>query len=117
MLVEGEGPFILTSCKEKEAAWEVVKFMSAGEPGRILTRDRGELPSRKSLSKEPVCQQNRFNKVCLDAESSWWWPPFYHKYWANFQEKIPPYWQQVLQEKISAKEFHAVGAKLLRGQL
>jgi hypothetical protein len=43
-------------------------------------------------------------------------PPYDNKNWTNFQDKIPPYWQETLREKISVKDFHVQGAKLLRGQ-
>jgi hypothetical protein len=65
MLANPEGLFMLTSCKEKEAAWEFMKHMSSGDPVRSFTQKRGLLPVRKSLAEEPAYQNNRFFKVAL----------------------------------------------------
>jgi len=64
----------------------------------------------------PVFQENRFIKFGLDEVNTWWTPPYENKNWANFQDKIPPYWQEVLREKITPKQFNEQGAKFLRGQ-
>ena len=48
--------------------------------------------------------------------ANWWRPPFSHKHWANYQDKIAPYWQQALRQEISVKDFHAQAAKFLRGE-
>ena len=73
-------------------------------------------PVRYSLAKNPFFQNNRFIKLGLDNSDQWWTPPYDYKHWTNFQDKIPPYWQETLREKITVKEFHAQGAKFLRGQ-
>ena len=116
MLANPEGMFMLSSCKEKEAAFEFMKFMSSGEAVRTFTAKRGLLPIRKSVSSEPTYQNNRFFKVALANAEYWWMPPFSSKNWANYQDKLAPYWQQTLREEISVKDFHAQGAKLLRGE-
>ena len=36
--------------------------------------------------------------------------------WTNFQDKIPPFWQEALAGKITAEEFNQQGAKFLRGE-
>ena len=114
MLANPEGPFMLTSCKEKEAAWEFMAFMGSGEPVRTFTAKRGLLPIRKSVAAEPAYQNNRFFKVALANAEFWWMPPFSSKNWANYQDKLAPYWQQTLKQEITVKDFHAQGAKLLR---
>ena len=111
-----EGHFIVSSCKEKEAAWEFLVHICSGEPARIFSQKRGVLPVRKSLSAEPVFQQNRFFKLAISLASNWWRPPFSHEHWLNYQEKIAPYWQQALRQEISVKDFHAQAVKLLRGE-
>lgn len=116
MLANPEGPYMLTSCKEKEAAWEFLKFMGSGEPVRTFTAKRGLLPIRKSISVEPAYQNNRFFKVALANAEYWWMPPFSSKNWANYQDKLAPYWQQALRQEITVKEFHVQGAKFLRGE-
>jgi multiple sugar transport system substrate-binding protein len=116
MLANPEGLFMLTSCKEKEAAWEFLTFMSSGDPVRTFTAKRGLLPIRKSVSAEPAYQNNRFFKVALANAEYWWMPPFSSKNWANYQDKLAPYWQQALRQEITVKEFHVQGAKFLRGE-
>ena len=105
-----------TSCKEKEAAWEFIKFICSGDALMLYTGRRMVPPVRKSIAKAEIFQNNRFIKMSLAESDTWWMPPYEHKYWANFQDKIPPYWQETLREKITVKEFHAQGAKFLRGQ-
>ncbi len=116
MLANPEGPFMLTTCKEKEAAWEFLAFMGSGEPVRTFTAKRGLLPIRKSISAEPAYQNNRFFKVALANAEYWWMPPFSSKNWANYQDKLAPYWQQTLRQEITVKDFHVQGAKFLRGE-
>lgn len=116
MLANPEGPMIISSCKEKEAAWEFLVHMASGQPARIFTQGRGLLPVRKSISADPVFEQNRFFKVAIASAASWWRPPFSHKHWANYQDKIAPYLQQTLRQEISVKAFQAQAAKLLRGE-
>ena len=116
MLANPEGLFMLTSCKEKEAAWEFMKHMSSGDPVRSFTQQRGLLPVRKSLAEEPAIQNNRFFKVAINSAANWWMPPFAHKNWTNYQDKIAPYWQQALRQEITAAGFHQQAAKFLRGE-
>jgi len=116
MLANPEGLMMLSACKEKEAAWEFMVHMGSGQPARTFTQGRGLLPVRKSISADPVFQQNRFFKLALGSAGTWWRPPFSHKHWANYQDKIAPYWQQALRQEISVKDFHAQAAKFLRGE-
>jgi multiple sugar transport system substrate-binding protein len=116
MLANPEGPMMTTGAKEKEAAWEFIKFITSGDALMLYTAGRAVPPVRKSASQNPFFQNNRFIKLGLDRVSEWWTPPYDHKNWANFQDKIPPYWQEVLREKITVKDFHVQGAKFLRGQ-
>jgi multiple sugar transport system substrate-binding protein len=116
MLANPEGNFITTSCKEKEAAWEFLVHLSDGAPARSLGPERGLMPVRKSLSADPLVQNNRFFKVASSQSDNWWMPPFAHEYWANYQDKIAPYWQQTLREEISVADFHKQAAKFLRGE-
>jgi multiple sugar transport system substrate-binding protein len=116
MLANPEGLFMLSSCKEKEAAWEFMKHMSSGDPVRSFTQRRGLLPVRKSLAAEPAFQDNRFFKVAIANAVNWWTPPFARKNWTDFQDTIGPYWQQALRQEITAKGFHDRAAKFLRGE-
>jgi multiple sugar transport system substrate-binding protein len=116
MLANPEGLYMLSTCKEKEAAFEFLKFMASGEPVRIFTQKRGQLPFRKSIAAEPYYQNNRFFKVALDNSEHWWMPPCSDKNWANYQDKLAPYWQQALRQEITVKQFQETGAKLLRGE-
>jgi len=116
MLANPEGPMMTTGCKEKEAAWEFIKFITTGDALLLYTAGRAVPPVRKSAAKVPVFQENRFIKFGLDEVNTWWTPPYENKNWANFQDKIPPYWQEVLREKITPKQFNEQGAKFLRGQ-
>jgi multiple sugar transport system substrate-binding protein len=115
-LANPEGPFILSSCKEKEAAWEFVTFLSSGQPARIQTQGRGYVPVRKSIAAEPIFQESRFFKLAISLASNWWSPPFHHKHWANFRDKAAPYFQQALRQEITPKDYHVWGARALRGE-
>lgn len=115
-LANPEGPMMLSSCKEKEAAFEFMKFISSGDAALLYTRDRVVAPCRKSLAENEVFQKNRFIKLSLDIEKSWWAPPYEHEYWAPFQDRIAPYWQEALRASITPKQFCEQGAKLLRGE-
>jgi ABC-type glycerol-3-phosphate transport system substrate-binding protein len=116
MLANPEGLMLTTACKEKEAAWEFMVHMSSGQPARAFTQGRGLLPVRRSVSADAVFQQDRFFKLTIAQAATWWRPPFSHKHWANYQDKIAPYWQQALRQEISVKDFHAQAAKFLRGE-
>jgi hypothetical protein len=54
--------------------------------------------------------------VALANAEYWWMPPFSSKHWANYQDKLAPYWQQTLRQEITVKAFHEQGAKFLRGE-
>ena len=116
MLANPEGPMMTTGCKEKDAAWEFMQYIASGDALMLYTAGRSVPPVRKSASGHPDFQNNRFIKFGLDEASTWWMPPYEHKNWANFQDKIPPFWQEVLREKITPKQFNEQGAKFLRGQ-
>jgi multiple sugar transport system substrate-binding protein len=116
MLANPEGAFIVSSCKEKEAAWEFLMFMGSGGADRVLTAKRGLLPVRRSIAAEPAYQTNRFFKVAIDAQASWWHPPFAWKNWTDYQNKIAPYWQEALRGDITPQAWQQQAAKFLRGQ-
>jgi len=116
MLANPEGPLMTTSCKEKEAAWEFMKFIASGDALLLYTAKRMVPPVRKSFFNNPAFENNRFIKMSLADSNTWYMPPYYQKNWANFQDKIPPYWQEALRQKISVRDFHVQGAKFLRGQ-
>src|SRR4029079_13547042 len=116
MLANPEGLYMLSTCKEKEAACEFLKHMSSGSPARVLTQKRGLLPVRKSIAAEDFYQNNRFFKLALANSDNWWMPPCSHKNWANYQDKLAPSWQQALRQEITVTQFHQQGAKFLRGQ-
>jgi multiple sugar transport system substrate-binding protein len=116
MLANPEGPMMTTTCKEKDAAWEFIKFITSGDALMLYTAGRAVPPVRKSTAQNAFFQNNRFIKMSLNEADTWWTPPYEFKNWANFQDKIPPYWQEVLREKITVKQFHEQGAKFFRGQ-
>jgi len=116
MLANPEGPLMTTSCKEKEAAWEFMKFIASGDALLLYTAKRMVPPVRKSFFNNAAFENNRFIKMSLAESNTWYMPPYYAKNWANFQDKIPPYWQETLSKKITVQQFHAQGAKFLRGQ-
>jgi multiple sugar transport system substrate-binding protein len=116
MLANPEGPLMTTSCKEKEAAWEFMKFIASGDALLLYTAKRMVPPVRKSFFNNAAFENNRFIKMSLAESNTWYMPPYYAKNWANFQDKIPPYWQEALRQKITVRDFHVQGAKFLRGQ-
>jgi len=116
-LANPEGNFITTSCKEKEAAFEFLMYLAQGAPAMSLGPERGLLPVRKTLSEQPAVQNNRFFKVANAESANWWMPPYQWKNWANYQDKIAPYWQEVLREQISVQDFHNRAAGFLRGEV
>ncbi|MBL4646800.1 MAG: hypothetical protein COA52_15990 [Hyphomicrobiales bacterium] len=112
-----EGNFITTSCSEKEAAFEFLVHMAQPEASMSLGPNRGQMPVRRSLQQLPAVQENRFFKVVADEAENWWNPPFESEHWANYQDKIAPYWQEALREAISVQEFHDTAAGFLRGEV
>ena len=116
MLANPEGPMMVTSCKEKDAAWEFMKFIASGPAVLLFTAERAVPPVRKSLAQNPAFQNNRVIKMALAVSDTWWTPPYQFENWTNFQDKIPPYWQEVLQQKITPEQFNKQGAALLRGE-
>ncbi len=116
MLANPEGNFITTSCKEKEAAWEFLMFLSDGDPAISLGPQRGLMPVRISLNRAP----GRAGQPLLQARGSqsanWWRPPYESETWTNYQDKIAPFWQQALRQEISVKDFHVQAAKYMRGE-
>lgn len=118
MLANPEGDFMTTSCKEKEAAWEFLRYMASGsKETSMLAQGRGYLPVRTSLSKDPGIQANRFFQVAIGDAKNWWTPPFAAKGWANYTDKIAPYWQQALRRSITPTQWHQKAAALLDGQV
>ena len=105
-----------STSKEKDAAWEFIQFITSGDALMLYTAGRAVPPVRKSAAQNAFFQNNRFIKMSLNESDTWWTPPYEWKNWANFQDKIPPYWQEALREKITVKQFHEQGAKFLRGQ-
>lgn len=116
MLANPEGPMMVSTCPEKEAAWEFIQFMTSGEAALLHTVNRAVPTVRKSLQDTPYFNENRFLKMSLEMSDTWWTPPYYESNWANFQDKIAPYWQEVLGEKITPAEFNQIGARLMRGE-
>jgi multiple sugar transport system substrate-binding protein len=116
MLANPEGDFMTTVCKEKDAAWEFLQFMANAKAVPITGPGRGYMPVRKSLSDDPVVQNNRFFKVTQANAQYWWTPPFAAKNWATYQDRIAPYWQQALRGEITPKQWNEQGAKLLKGE-
>ncbi len=116
MLANPEGPMMISSCKEKDAAWEFIKFITTGDAAMLYTKERAVPPVRKSLAKNEYFQNNRFIKYSLDKSDQWWTPPYENANWSNFQDKIAPFWQEVLREKITPAQFNQQGAKFLRGE-
>lgn len=116
MLANPEGAFIVSSCREPEAAFEFLKFIGSGDINKIFTQGRGLLPVRRSISDDPAFTNNRFFKIAIDNSDSWWFPPFSWKHWINYQTKIAPYWQEALREQLTPAQFQQKGAALLRGE-
>ena len=116
MLANPEGDFMSTSCKAKEAAWTFMQYLGSAKAVPTTGPGRGYMPVRKSLSADPAVQNNRFFKVCAADSANWWTPPFAAKYWATYQDRIAPYWQQALRQEITPKQWNEQGAKLLRGE-
>ena len=105
-----------TSCKEKEAACE---FRATWRPAtnRPACWRRARLSAGAgSLSKDPSIQSNRFFKVAIGDAANWWTPPFAAKGWANYTDKIAPYWQQALRQDLTPAQWNAKAAALLRGE-
>jgi multiple sugar transport system substrate-binding protein len=116
MLANPEGPMMVSTCPEKEAAWEFIKFICTGDAAMLYTANRAVPPVRHSLAKADYFQNNRFIKMSLDESDTWWTPPYHDQNWTNFQDKIPPFWQETLGERMTPKEFNEMGARLLRGE-
>ncbi len=114
-LFNGNGNFIVSSTKEKEAAWEFVKFMASEEASISLGPERGFMPVRASLSKHPLVRGSAAMEIVTQNSANLWSPPFFSENWINYQDGIAPYWQQMLRKQISVADYHAQAAALLRG--
>ena len=91
MLANPEGNFITTSCKEKEAAWEFLMFTERRRPGDLArAAARSAAGAHVGLDQRPALQDNRFFKLAAAQSATWWRPPYEHKNWANYQDKIAP---------------------------
>ena len=77
MLANPEGPLMTTSCKEKEAAWEFMKFIASGDALLLYTAKRMVPPVRKSFFNNPAFENNRFIKMSLAESNTWYMPPYY----------------------------------------
>jgi multiple sugar transport system substrate-binding protein len=111
-----EGPSIISTCPEKEAAWEFVRFIGSGEPALLYTAKRAVPTVRNSVAQDPEFQNNRFLKLAIDLNPTWWTPPYYHEHWGNFSDKISTYWQEVLLGNMTPADYNKQGAKFLRGE-
>ncbi len=116
MIANPEGPMMVSACKEKDAAWEFMKFIASGDAAMLYTANRAVPPVRKSLAQRPFFQDNRFIKMSLDHVDTWWTPPYDHPHWTNFQDKIAPFWQEAVRGNITPAQFNQQGAKFLRGE-
>lgn len=114
MAVPG-GNLIVSSCKEKEAAWEFISAFAASDAARSLGPGRGYLPARRSLLAEPIVTENRFLQMAAQFSDIWWTPPYSSDHWANYQDHIGPYWQETLRQSRSPQQFQDIAARLLRG--
>ena len=112
MLANPEGPLMTTSCKEKDAAWEFIKFIASGDALLLYTAKRMVPPVRKSFFNNPAFEGNRFIKMSLAESDTWYMPPYENKNWANFQDKIPPYWQEALRQKITVQRLPRAGREV-----
>ena len=69
MLANPEGPLMTSSCKEKDAAWEFIKFICSGDALMLYTGEaHGAAGAQVARVNNPVFQSNRFIKMSL-AES------------------------------------------------
>jgi tripartite-type tricarboxylate transporter receptor subunit TctC len=109
MLANPEGPLMTTSCKEKEAAWEFIKFIASGDALLLYTAKRMVPPVRKSFFNNPASRTTGSSRCRLADSNTWYMPPYYNKNWANFQDKIPPYWQERCAEDLRARLSRAGG--------
>jgi multiple sugar transport system substrate-binding protein len=115
MLANPEGNIITTGCKEKEAAWTFLQYLSSGSAANMLAQGRGYLPVRKTLSTDPAVQSNRFFKIAVENADHWWTPPFASENWASYEDKIPPYWQEALRQQITPQQWNEQAAQFLSG--
>ena len=105
---------MLSTCKEREAAFEFMVHMASGQrPGS--SRNNAGSAGPKSLRRSGV-QDNRFFKVAIAEAANWWMPPFAHKHWDNTRTKDRAHWQQALRQEITVTNFHTQAAKFLRGE-
>lgn len=110
------GNLMVSSCKEKDAAWEFMSAFAGGDGARSIGPGRGYLPVRKSVMAEPIVTDNRFLVRAAKESDYWWTPPFSSDHWANYQDKIAPYWQEALRQRLTPTQFQKQAANLLRGE-
>jgi multiple sugar transport system substrate-binding protein len=110
------GNVMISSCKEKDAAWDFMAAFAGGDGARSIGPGRGYLPVRTSVMQEPIVTGNRFLTAAAKYADMWWHPPFESDNWLNYQDRIGPYWQQALRQELTPQQYQDVAAKLLRGE-
>jgi len=59
---------VFKSCKNKEAAFEWVAYLAAGEGQKMWCEGTGNVPVSKTVAAEPFFQNNRFMKASIAGE-------------------------------------------------
>ena len=65
-----------TSCKEKDAAGELIRYISSGDALLLYTAKRMVPPVRKSFFNNPAFENNRFIKMSVADSNTWSMPPY-----------------------------------------
>ncbi len=60
---------IFESCQNKEAAFEWVSYLAAGEGQDMWCKGTGNVPVSKTVQAEDFFQSNRFMKASIDGQS------------------------------------------------
>lgn len=108
-----DGFAINTSCKDLEAAWEFLYYLSAQEGSEIYNEQIGLMPCVKKILNDPNSYVNDPQKpwmqtgatVILDENTKFYEPPTYlPSFSSTLKSEIDPLIQQVLAGKMSCKD-------------
>jgi ABC-type glycerol-3-phosphate transport system substrate-binding protein len=116
MLANPEGPLMTTSCKEKEAAWEFIKFIASGDALLLYTAKRMVPPVRKSMFQQPGVREQPIHQDVARRLQHVVHAAVLAQELGQFPGQDPAVLAGDAQQEDHGAAFHAQGAKFLRGQ-
>jgi multiple sugar transport system substrate-binding protein len=109
-----EGESIISSSKQRDAAWEFITYLALPDQMRIFSAKRGAGPVAKSMVNDKIYSENRFYKAALASQPAWGNLPYYHKNWTKMTDQYAPELQRLMKGETTAQQFCKTLADTLR---